>query len=121
FLLAIALMSFVFLLIEYRLVFSLILTGEPTSRNEFVSSRLPLWRSVRLAVKNFVLGHHHVATLHTIFMLPPMLIVMYMTIVKRTKDRTERLFLWFLLINALLSVWYAFWFHTAWQPLKERF
>lgn len=119
FLAAILLMALLYLLIEYRLVLSLVLSGEPTSRNEFVSSRLGLWRCVRLAVKNFVLGHHHVATIHTFFILPVLLIVFYLVIGERRRDRTGRLFLQLLGLNALLSVWYAFWFHRMWQPLKE--
>lgn len=116
---ALSLMTGLFLLIEYRLVLSLVLSGEPTSRNEFVSSRLGLWRSVRLAVKNFVLGHHHAATIHTVFILPVLLLVFYLVIGERRRDRTERRFLALFGLNAALSVWYAFWFHKAWQPLKE--
>lgn len=116
---AIVLMTAVFLLIEYRLVLSLVLSGEPTSRNEFVSSRLGLWRCVRLAVKNFVLGHHHVATIHTFIILPVLLLVGYLIVGDRLRGVTERRFLKLLGLNALLSVWYAFWFHEAWQPLKS--
>jgi hypothetical protein len=118
---AIAFMTFVFLLTEYRLVLSLVLSSEPTSRNEFVSSRLGWWRCVRLSVTNFVFGHHHAATIHSIFILPLTLAVLYRTLRTKAKNRTERLFLWFMFINAMLSVWYAFWFHIAWQPLKEQF
>lgn len=120
FLCAILLMTGVFLLIEYRLVLSLVLSGEPTSRNEFISSRLGLWRCVRLAVKNFVLGHHHVATIHTFVILPVLLLVFYLVIGKRGWNKTERRFMTLLGLNAVLSVWYAFWFHKAWQPLKEQ-
>jgi len=119
FLAAILLMGGLYLAIEYRLLLSLVLSDEPTSRNEFVSSRLGLWRCARLAVKNFVLGHHHVATIHTFFILPVLLLTFHLAAGRQHRDRTERLFLRLLAINALLSVWYAFWFHRMWQPLKE--
>lgn len=32
-----------------------------------------------------------------------------------------RSFLGWFILNICLSVWYAFWFYTGWQPLKERF
>jgi hypothetical protein len=119
FLTAIIMMTGIFLLVEYRLLLSLVLSGEPTSRNEFVSSRLGLWRCVRLAVKNFVLGHHHVATIHTFVILPVLLLAFYLVIGERRRGGTERRFLALLALNAVLSVWYAFWFHRWWQPLKE--
>lgn len=117
---SIVFMTGVFLLVEYRLVYSLVLNDEPTSRNEFVSSRLSLWRSIRLTFTNFILGHHHVATVHTLVILPITLIVFYLAAAQKNRGRTERLFLVLLGLNFALSAWYAFWFNKAWQPLKEQ-
>jgi hypothetical protein len=111
-----------YLLVEYRLLHSLVFSTEPTSRSEFFSSRLDTWQSVRLALKNFILGHNHVMTLHTAVMLPMMLIVLYL-ILSRHRLRSDPHARAFLILFALsfgLSVWYAFWFHAGWQPLKER-
>jgi hypothetical protein len=118
---SIAFMTGMFLLVEYRLVYSLVLNHEPTSRNEFVSSRLNLWRSVKLTFTNFILGHNHVATVHTLVILPITLIVFYLVAARKKRGRTESLFLFLLGLNLALSAWYAFWFHKAWQPLKEQF
>lgn len=123
FLLGIVLMTTVYLCVEYRLVLSLLVADEPTSRNEFVSSRLSFWRCIRLAVKNFVMGHNHVATLHTAVVLPATAIAALLCAAQRSwrREPEGRLILPLLAISAALSVWYAFWFHKGWQPLKETF
>lgn len=119
---SIILVAAIFLLTEYRLLLSLVLSHEPSSRNEFVSSRLDVWHCVRLTIKNFVLGHNHVMTLHTMFILPLTLIVVYLCLGRKSwrNKAPAKLFLFLFALNFLLSAWYAFWFHEAWQPLKER-
>lgn len=119
FLAAIVYMTALYFVLDYRLLHSLVIGDEPTSRNEFVSSRLSTWRCVRLTIKNFVLGHHHVATVHTFVILPLTLIVFYWTLARPVRNKPERLFLKLMGLNMLLSAWYAFWFHKGWQPLKE--
>lgn len=116
---AIIIMLSIYLLIDYRLVYSLLFGHEPTSRNEFVSSRLSLWRTIRLIGKNFVLGHTHVMTVHTYVILPIQLLALGFVITQR-QWRSHRTYLLLFASNILLSVWYAFWFYKGWQPLKER-
>ncbi|TFE28159.1 DUF6044 family protein [Cohnella luojiensis] len=120
---SVALMGAMYLAVEYRLLLSLVLSDEPTSRDEFVSSRLDLRRCLRLAIKNFVFGHNHVMTLHTIVILPVTLIVLYLILTRSEWKRTRiGSILTFLTgLNLALSVWYAFWFHKGWQPLKQQF
>jgi hypothetical protein len=120
---AITLMSLMYVGIEYRLLLSLLLSDTPTSRNEFVSSKLPLWRSVRLVWKNFVLGHTHVKTLHTAVILPVTLVAFYLCLGLDSwrSHPHRRLFVSLFVLSFLMSVWYAFWFFEGWQPLKERF
>jgi hypothetical protein len=123
FLAAIALMTAIYLCVEYRLVLSLVLSEAPTSRDEFLSSKLSFWRCVRLAAKNFVLGHNHVHTLHTAIVLPITAIAALLAAGRRSwrTGVDGRWLLPLLALNAALSVWYAFWFYEAWQGLKERF
>ncbi len=118
FLSSILLMTSAYLLIDYRFVYSLLFGQEPTSRNEFISSRLSLWRTVRLIFKNFGFGHTHVLTVHTYVILPILFLALYM-VYKEKKWLTERMYLFLFVFNFLLSVWYAFWFYKGWQPLKE--
>lgn len=117
---SIVLMTGLYLAIDYRFVYSLLFPQEPTSRNDFISSVLPFWRSLRLAGKNFVIGHGHVLTIHTFVLLPLQLLTLVL-VLRRKKDMLTRSFLGWFILNICLSIWYAFWFYTGWQPLKERF
>ncbi|MEH7582075.1 DUF6044 family protein [Priestia megaterium] len=120
FLSSIAAMTAVFLLIEYRLVDSLLFPEAPTSRNEFLSSTLSFGHSVRLAFKNYTLGHTHVMTLHTFVILPLSFIVLWI-VARNQKGKLEKTFLQLFILNLLLSIWYAFWFYKGWEPLKEKY
>ncbi|MGE8206526.1 DUF6044 family protein [Heyndrickxia sp. NPDC080065] len=119
FLFSIAYMSIVYLIVEYRLVFS-ILFGEPNSRDEYFHTRLSFWHSVQLTFKNFILGHNHVMTVHTFVILPVMLLALFF-VVKKSLWKQEKTFIILFCLNFGLSAWYAFWFYKGWQPLTERF
>lgn len=121
---SIVLMGAIYLGIEYRLLLSLVLSSEPTSRHEFNSSRLGWAHCIRLGFKNFIYGHNHVLTLHTIVILPVMLTVLLFLILGRAKwkgTRTGNLFMFLFALNLALSFWYSFWFHKGWQPLKQQY
>jgi hypothetical protein len=120
FFLSILLMTLMYLAIEYRLVFSLVIPSEPTSRNEFLSSTLGFWHTIRLVFKNYFLGHTHVLTLHTLVIVPLSFIVFW-TLRNKKRDSIEKRFLYLFILNFLLSVWYAFWFYKGWKPVKEQF
>ncbi|WP_042337692.1 DUF6044 family protein [Bacillus andreraoultii] len=119
FLASIAFMSLMFLFVEYRLVYSTIFDDEITHRSEFVSSRHPFFWSIKLSIKNFLFGHTHVMTLHTIVILP-ILFAAFILIFYRKEWRKEKLFIFLCILNYLLSLWYALWFNNMWIPLKER-
>lgn len=118
FLFSIFLMTLLYILIEYRLVYSLLIPDEPTSRNEFLSSKLSLFRTIRLIFKNYTLGHTHVLTLHTLVILPLSFFVL--GIIKKPKSVIEKQYIFLFILNFVLSVWYAFWFYKGWLPLKEK-
>ncbi|MBA2875849.1 hypothetical protein HNR31_002643 [Anoxybacillus caldiproteolyticus] len=120
FLFSIGYMMFIYLIVEYRLVYSFLLNDEPTSRDEYFHARLPLWRCLLLTLKNFLLGHHHVMTVHTFIILPVTLIALYFVIFKKLW-RQEKGFVFLFWLNLALSFWYAFWFYEGWLPLTERF
>ncbi|WP_462410778.1 DUF6044 family protein [Neobacillus sp. Marseille-QA0830] len=119
FLASIAMMTALYLLIEYRLVYSLVFPEAPTSRNEFVSSTLGFWHTIRLVFKNYFLGHTHVLTIHTPVIVPLSFIVLWM-LRKKPKGWLEKRYYGLFILNFVLSVWYAFWFYKGWQPLKDR-
>lgn len=120
FLLSIAYMTLMFLLVEYRLVYSLLFDDDPNSRDEYFHARLSVARSIRLTYKNFVYGHHHAATIHTFIILPVMLIALLIILMQK-RWKQEKAFMFLFLLNFLLSAWYAFWFYKGWLPLTERF
>ncbi|MDQ0233652.1 DUF6044 family protein [Metabacillus malikii] len=120
FLLAIIYMTIIFMVVEYRLVFSFIFDDEPNSRDEYFHARLSFWRAIRLTFKNFVLGHTHVMTVHGLFILVLLFLSLYIVFSKRVW-KEERLFIKLLILNFLLSAWYAFWFYKGWLPLTKKF
>ncbi|PLT35588.1 DUF6044 family protein [Bacillus sp. V5-8f] len=117
---SIALMTLVYLLVEYRLVHSFLFSNEPNSRDEYFHARLSFFHSVKLAMHNFVLGHTHVMTVHGVVILPILLFAFYL-VIKHKIWRKEKAFMLLLGLNFALSVWYAFWFYRGWLPLTERF
>lgn len=120
FFLSIVYMTAVFMLVEYRLVFSFLFTGEPNSRDEYFHASLTLWRSLRLTLKNYVLGHTHVMTVHGLFILPVTFMAIYFVYAKKLWKQ-EKLFVFLFIFNFLLSLWYAFWFYKGWLPLTKKF
>lgn len=120
FLCSIAFMTSVFLIVEYRLVHSFLFSTEANSRDEYFHARLPLWRSIMLTFKNFVLGHTHVMTVHALVILPVVLFAFYL-VMKHKIWNKEKGFVILLGLNIALSTWYAFWFYKGWLPLTERF
>ncbi|CAM4022169.1 DUF6044 family protein [Mesobacillus thioparans] len=120
FLIAIVYMTAVYLITDYRLVYSFLFDSEPNSRDEYFHARLSFFESVRLTFKNFILGHTHVMTLHTLIILPVTIAAMLL-VWKHRKLKNERIFVLLFLLNFLLSAWYAFWFYKGWVTLTERF
>jgi hypothetical protein len=120
FLFSIVYMTLVYMIVEYRLIYSFLFLYEPTSRDEYFHARLPLWWCLLLTLKNFLFGHHHVMTVHTFFILPLIIIAMYYIISKKLW-RQEKVFVFLFFFNLILSAWYAFWFYKGWLPLTERF
>ncbi len=120
FLTSIMYMTAIFLLLEYRLVYSFLFKGEPNSRDEYFHAHLPFWRAVRLAFNNYILGHTHVMTVHTLIILPATIMAIYFVYAKKLWKQ-EKVFVFLFVFNFLLSVWYAFWFYEGWLPLTKKF
>ena len=120
FLMSIAYMTIIFMLVEYRLVYSFLFSTELNSRDEYFHAYLPFLRAARLTIKNYVLGHTHVMTVHGLFILPITFIAIYFVYSKRLWKQ-EKLFIFLFVLNFLLSLWYAFWFYKGWLPLTKKF
>lgn len=117
-------MTVIYLLIEYRLVASLLLQGSPTNRDVFIESNLNFIQALNTALMNAVVGLNQVWTMQQYIILPLALIVLFMIFrslkVHKRLKKPERLFLWLLGLNLLISLWYGFWFYKGWTPLKEK-
>ena len=120
FLIALIYMSLVYMIVEYRLVYSFIFDDDPNSRDEYFHTHLSLGRVIRLTFKNYVFGHTHVMTVHTVIILPVLFIAL-LIIWKKGWWRQEKAFIYLFILNFLLSLWYAFWFFKGWEPLTEKF
>ncbi|MRX73722.1 hypothetical protein GJU40_16395 [Bacillus lacus] len=120
FLISILFMTGVFMLVEYRLVHSMLFSEEVSHRSEFISSRHGFARTIKLSFKNFVFGHTHVMTVHTAIILPLMLLSALVMLIKK-EGKENKLFFFLLILNYVISFWYALWFNTIWIPLKEKF
>lgn len=120
FFLSIAYMTIIFMLVEYRLVYSFLFTTELNSRDEYFHAYLPFWRAVRLTLKNYVLGHTHVMTVHGLFIMPITFVALYFVYSKKLWKQ-EKLFVFLFGLNFFLSLWYAFWFYQGWLPLTKIF
>ncbi|PHD51116.1 hypothetical protein COF61_32655 [Bacillus toyonensis] len=120
FLFSIIYMTLIYMIVEYRLVSSFFFSTTPNSRDEYFHARLSLWQSLRLIVKNFLLGHTHVMTVHTFVILPAILIAFYFILTKE-RLKQEKSFVFLFWFNIALSIWYAFWFYKGWLSLTKRF
>ncbi|MED3794424.1 DUF6044 family protein [Niallia alba] len=122
FLIAIIYMIFIYLAIDYRLVFSMIapLSDELTNRDVFYQSKLNFVQTLKLVVKNYVISHNQDRTIHQFIILPLTLYGLIIVLLKKTL-KENKLYVGLHLLNIVLSTWYAFWFFEGWQPLKEKF
>ncbi|MEH7382900.1 DUF6044 family protein [Bacillus sp. JJ1533] len=112
--------TLIFMAVEYRLVYSFLFMDEPNSRDEYFHARLSFLRALRLSLKNYVLGHTHVMSVHGLIILPVTFIALNIVLIKK-QWKQEKVFLFLHIFNAALSIWYAFWFYEGWVPLTERF
>ncbi len=118
FLSAISLMSLMYLMIDYRLLYYIIWPDFISFRAEFFSGHQDLGRTFKLSVKNFLIGHGHVMTAHIFLVLPVIIMALVIAFINKQK---ARLLLTLCLINGVLSVWYALWYWEGMRVLKERF
>lgn len=109
----------IYVLIDYRLVISMLLPHEPTNRDVFYQSKNNLIDTIQLIFKNYIIGHNQDRSIHEYVILPISLIVLLLIMLRR-QWKDNKLFISLNLMHFLLSTWYAFWFYEGWQPLKER-
>lgn len=118
FIFSILYMLFIYLLIDYRLVVSMLLPHETTNRDVFINSKNDTWDTILLTFKNYIIAHNQDQSVHHWVILPLALGVLVWILWKK-RWREEKLFIGLHIFHFALSLWYAFWWHEMWQPLKE--
>lgn len=60
-------------------------------------------------------------TVHTVVILPILLVVFAALLFKRNRTKPENVYLFLCVLNYGLSLWYAFWFNKIWAVPKQKF
>ncbi|MBC6296347.1 hypothetical protein HCJ45_04340 [Listeria sp. FSL L7-1517] len=118
FLLSIIYMGLVYLIVNYRFIYTMFLHPEPDSRSEFGLYHLNVLSSIRLSFKNFVVGHTHDQALVGYVILPILLLVLASILIRKEWAK-EKNFLLIFIFTLFLSFWYGFWWFDGWNILKE--
>lgn len=110
---AIMLMTSLFILVDYRLVFALLSPeyGFVSHRTEFQFASNNLITNLKEALNNFIYGQGHAVSLHYKIVLPTIALAAFVALWQKVKTRL----LWLLLgLIMLISLWYGLWF-SAWE------
>jgi len=104
FFIAIIYMIFIYLAIDYRLVFSMIapLSDELTNRDVFYQSKLNFVQTLKLVVKNYVISHNQDRTIHQFIILPLTLYGLISVLLKKTW-KENKLYVGLHLLNIVLK------------------
>ena len=109
FLIALILIGTIFLITEYRLVYTMFFDKNFIShRVEFqIFFQENLWESYRLALVNFLQGHHpHAMPLQQPYILPIILSALLLQLLNRKLTSIESLIIWgILLVTFFLDIW----------------
>lgn len=114
---AIAYMTIIYLLIDYRLIGSLLLPHAVTNRSDFYLSR-NLVQTLQFLVENYVVGDYSDQTVHTFVILPLSLLILSYLFLTKTW-RQEKSVLYLNILNLALSAWFAFWNYNGLQSFKQ--
>lgn len=117
FLLAIATMSVMFLIVEYRLVYSMFIDNSYVShRSDWVPTGRSLLGSLKSAWEIFINGQYHAHSLHRFIVILSALMAVTVALVKTLKFRV---FTVLLLIIVATSGIYGFWGWSMFLPIRE--
>ena len=118
---AIALMTLIFVIVEYRMIFDMFLNSNYiTHRVEFDSTygSTDFLRSNFVTIHNFVFGQYHAASLHTFFVVIA-ICVAYLKLFKEKRLFENVIFVSLITIILIISIFYGFWGWEGLLPLKN--
>lgn len=117
FFLSIAGMTFMYLIKNYMLVYSMFIdSGFTPHREEMNLGHKNFPETLELFRKNFLESHTHVLDLHQEIILPTIIIALVLAAVRRTGFKS---LISLLALNALFSLFYAFWYWEGMRLLKD--
>lgn len=122
FFIAIAFMTLIFVVVEYRLIYDIFFnSGYVSHRTEFGGGLLfdlGMIEAIKRSVSNFIFGQYHAVSLQKYFIGLSVLVALLTVFVKKLR---ENLLIIFLVITGTISLFYGF---LAWEgllPLKRQF
>ena len=124
FFLALLYFGLVYLLIEYRLIFSIFDNSYNSHRSEFISPSLSFFDSIRLSFEHFIEGHYHSESLHKFFLFFSLLILFLSILILKISKKEDfskirpKLGLLFtiFILSGVFSIFYGFYF---WENLSD--
>lgn len=116
---SIAFMTFIYLVKNYLLIYSMFFNGGFTShRDELSLGHKDLSGTFDLFLHNFYNGHTHDLALQSLLIIP---VIGLALLVAAYRNLWPKLLLGFFLSTVMLSLWYAFWYWEGWRVLKDQF
>ncbi|WP_077328239.1 DUF6044 family protein [Virgibacillus siamensis] len=116
---AISFMTLLYLVKNYILIYSMFFSEGFTSHREALNlGHNNLAETFELFMHNFIHGHTHDMAVHTKIILPVIGVALVVAAWRKIKPK---LLIGLILFNALLSLWYAFWYWEGWRMIKDNF
>jgi hypothetical protein len=120
FFIAIALMTSIFVIVEYRLIYDMLLnSGYVSHRIELqraAFSSVDTIRAIKRSIANFVFGQYHAASLQQYFVGLSVVVALIIIWIKKLK---ENLFILLLIVTATISLFYGFLHWDLLEPITN--
>ncbi|GAB4073026.1 DUF6044 family protein [Barrientosiimonas marina] len=112
-------MTSIYLIKNYMLIYAMFINADFTSQREALNlGHKDLPGTMELFLENFLTGHTHDMAVHTEIILPVIGAALIVALYRRINPK------WLIalvLANALLSLWYAFWYWGGMRVIKDSF
>ncbi|SEB16455.1 hypothetical protein SAMN05421743_12222 [Thalassobacillus cyri] len=115
---SIVLMTSIFLIKNYMIIYSMFLDSAfVPHREEFTLGDKDAVGAFQLGIENFLFAHTHDETFHYRFILPGAMAAILIAVWKRAA--VPKLLLSLLAANLILSIWYGYWYWEGWRVPKD--
>lgn len=119
FLASIFIFSLLYLLVEYRLVQSILVGSNFIShRVERLELYVDFMTAIKHSVRHIILGHSAHAASEHIFTI---IIIIIAFVVQVKTKMLNKLFIILILLHFTISIWFGFWDYEGWREIKDKF